>query len=220
MKRPPEAKWFEIDWITLGMNFFGPGLQKEVQSSGQHRLLTAETVMMHTNSYVRSIPVVLSGSMRVMRQDDDGREVLLYYIKPGESCIMSFLAGIHEDTSKVKLVVEEDAEVVMIPIAKASEWVKSYPEWSDFIFKLYHKRFEELLEVINAVSFQKLDDRIITLLKRKAAVYRSNELHITHQQVAEELGTTREVISRLLKQMEKQRLITLSRHKIILNTPL
>ncbi|MES2060323.1 MAG: Crp/Fnr family transcriptional regulator [Bacteroidota bacterium] len=202
------------------MKLFGAILEEELRANSQLKTLPAETVMMQSNSYIRSIPVVLSGSMRVIREDEDGREILLYYIKPGESCIMSFLAGIHEDTSKVKLVVEEDSEVLMLPIAKASEWIKVYPEWADFIFKLYHRRFEELLDVINAVAFQKLDDRIVTLLKRKASVYGSNEFSITHQQLAEELGTTREVISRLLKQMEKQELITLSRNKIILNIPL
>ncbi|GGH12702.1 MULTISPECIES: Crp/Fnr family transcriptional regulator [Mucilaginibacter] len=202
------------------MKLFGTILEEDLRANSQLKTLPAETVMMQSNSYIRSIPVVLSGSMRVMREDEDGREILLYYIKPGESCIMSFLAGIHEDTSKVKLVVEEDSEVLMLPIAKASEWIKVYPEWADFIFKLYHKRFEELLEVINAVAFQKLDDRIVSLLKRKANVYGSNEFSITHQQLAEELGTTREVVSRLLKQMEKQELITLSRNKISLNIPL
>jgi CRP/FNR family transcriptional regulator, anaerobic regulatory protein len=202
------------------MKLFGAILEAELYVNSQRKTLPAETVLMQSNSYVRSIPVVLSGSMRVMRQDDDGREVLLYYIKPGESCIMSILAGIHDDTSKVKLVVEEDSEVLMLPVAKASEWIKVYPEWADFIFKLYHKRFEELLDVINAVAFQKLDDRIVTLLKRKAGVYGSNEFSITHKQLAEELGTTREVISRLLKQMEKQQLITLSRNKITLITAL
>ncbi|OJW14467.1 Crp/Fnr family transcriptional regulator [Mucilaginibacter sp. 44-25] len=202
------------------MKLFGAIFEEELRANSQLKTLPAETVMMQSNSYIRSIPVVLSGSMRVMREDEDGREILLYYIKPGESCIMSFLAGIHEDTSKVKLVVEEDSEVLMLPIAKASEWIKIYPEWADFIFKLYHKRFEELLDVINAVAFQKLDDRIVTLLKRKASVYGSNEFSITHQQLAEELGTTREVVSRLLKQMEKQELIMLSRNKITLNIPL
>ncbi len=199
------------------MKIFGAILEEQLLSNSQRKSLPADTVLMQSNSYIRSIPVVLSGSMRVMREDEDGREILLYYIKPGESCIMSFLAGIHEDTSKVKLVVEEDSEVLMLPVAKASEWIKIYPEWADFIFKLYHKRFEELLDVINAVAFQKLDDRIVTLLKRKASVYGSNEFSITHQQLAEELGTTREVISRLLKQMEKQQLIALSRNKITLN---
>ena len=201
------------------MKLFGATLEKALQINSQRKILPAETILMQSNSYIRAIPLVLSGSMRVMRQDEDGREILLYYIKPGESCIMSFLAGIHEDTSKVKLVVEEDSEVLMLPIAKASEWVKIYPEWADFIFKLYHKRFEELLSVINAVAFQKLDDRIVELLKKKAGIYRSKEIAITHQQLAEELGTTREVISRLLKQMEKQQLITLARNKIIINYP-
>jgi len=199
------------------MKLFGAILEEKLRSNSQLKTLPAETVLMQSNSYIRSIPVVLSGSMRVIRQDQDGREILLYYIKPGESCIMSFLAGIHEDTSKVKLVLEEDSEILMLPIAKASEWIKVYPEWADFIFKLYHKRFEELLDVINAVAFQKLDDRVVTLLKRKAGVYKSNAFSITHQQLAEELGTTREVVSRLLKQMEKQQLITLSRNKITLN---
>lgn len=199
------------------MKLFGAILEQELLANSQLKTLPAETVLIQSNSYIRAIPVVLSGSMRVMRQDEDGREILLYYIKTGESCIMSFLAGIHEDTSKVKLVVEEDSEVLMLPIAKASEWIKVYPEWADFIFKLYHKRFEELLDVINAIAFQKLDDRIVTLLKRKASVYGSNEFSLTHQQLAEELGTTREVVSRLLKQMEKQQLITLSRNKITLN---
>lgn len=202
------------------MKLFGPILESEKQASSQLKTLPAETVLVQSNSYIRSIPVVLSGSIRVMRQDEEGREILLYYIKPGESCIMSFLAGIHDDTSKISAIVEEDAEILMVPVAKASEWVKVYPEWADFIFKLYHKRFEELLLVINAVAFQKLDDRIVELLKKKADIYQSKEINITHQQLAEELGTTREVISRLLKQMEKQQMIVLSRNKIILNIPL
>ena len=202
------------------MKLFGAILEEELRSNSQLKTLPAETVLMQSNSYIRSIPVVLSGSMRVIRQDEDGREILLYYIKPGETCIMSFLAGIHEDTSKLRLVVEEDSEILMLPVAKASEWIKVYPEWAEFIFNLYHRRFEELLDVINAVAFQKLDDRIVTLLKRKAGIYKSNEFSITHQQLAEELGTTREVVSRLLKQMEKQELITLSRNKITLNSAL
>ncbi|WP_462268008.1 Crp/Fnr family transcriptional regulator [Mucilaginibacter sp.] len=202
------------------MKLFGAVLEAELYASSLRKTLPAGAVVMQANSYIRYIPVVLNGSLRVMRQDDEGKEILLYYIKTGESCIMSFLAGIHDDTSKVKLVVEEESEVLMLPVAKASEWIRIYPEWADFIFKLYHKRFEELLDVINEVAFQKLDDRIITLLKRKAAVYASNEFTITHQQLAEELGTTREVISRLLKQMEQQQLIKLSRNKIILCIPL
>ena len=151
-----------------------------------------------------------------MRTDEDGKEILLYYIKPGESCIMSFLGGIHHETSKIKAEAEEDTEILMIPLEKASEWVKEFPEWTDFIFKLYHKRFEELLDVVNAVAFQKLDSCLLQLMEQKTKLYHSKEISITHQQLADELGTTREAVSRVLKQMENVGLIKLGRNKILM----
>jgi CRP/FNR family transcriptional regulator len=151
-----------------------------------------------------------------VRTDANGHEILLYYITAGESCIMSFLGGIHDETSKIKAIVEEDAEILLIPVDKASEWVKKFPEWSDFIFKLYHKRFEELLSVVNAIAFQKLDVRLLHLLKQKSELANSKEIKVTHQQLAEELGTAREVVSRVAKQMENEGLIHLSRNKITL----
>jgi CRP/FNR family transcriptional regulator, anaerobic regulatory protein len=129
---------------------------------------------------------------------------------------MSFLGGIHNETSKIKAIVEEDAEILFIPVEKASEWVKKFPEWSDFIFKLYHKRFEELLSVVNAIAFQKLDERLLQLLTQKSKLTHSKEIVVTHSQLAEELGTAREVISRVAKQMENEGLIRLSRNKITL----
>jgi CRP/FNR family transcriptional regulator len=151
-----------------------------------------------------------------MRTDQDGHEILLYYITPGESCIMSFLGGIHNETSKIKAVVEEDAEILFIPVDKASEWVKKFPEWSDFIFRLYHKRFEELLTAVNAIAFQKLDERLLQLLKQKSDLYQTREIKITHQQLADELGTAREAVSRVMKQMENEGLVSLGRNKVTL----
>ncbi len=130
-------------------------LNKAVYESGQVKKFPAETVILNLNSYIKSIPIVLSGSIKVIRTDDDGKEILLYYIKPGESCIMSFLAGLHNDTSKIKAIVEEDAELLLIPVDKASDWIREFPEWSDFIFSLYQKRFEELLEVVSEILRQK-----------------------------------------------------------------
>jgi CRP/FNR family transcriptional regulator len=196
------------------MTLFPALLEQQLEANSIRRTLPPDAVLLQENTYIRSIPIVLSGSIRVMRQDEDGKEILLYYIKPGESCIMSFLAGIHEDTSKVRAVVEEEAEVLFVPVAKASEWIRQFPEWTDFIFKLYHRRFEELLSVVNAIAFQQLDQRIMQLLKKKTQLHQSSNIVITHQQLAEELGTTREVISRLLKQMEKKAMIRLSRNKI------
>lgn len=191
-------------------------LKDEVSTYGQLKKFPAGSVILQEDSYIKAIPLVLNGSLKVMRTDSEGHEILLYYITPGESCIMSFLGGIHNETSKIKAIVEEDAEILFIPVEKASEWVKKFPEWADFIFKLYHKRFEELLTAVNAIAFQKLDMRLLQLLKQKAELYQSKEIRITHQQLADELGTAREAVSRVMKQMENEGLVILSRNKITL----
>jgi CRP/FNR family transcriptional regulator len=173
-------------------------------------------IILYENAYIRSIPIVSRGSIKVMRTDEDGREILLYYIKAGESCIMSFLGGMHRETSKVKAIVEEDSEIFFLPVEKMTLFIKEYPQWLEYIFKLYHKRFEELLEVVNAVAFKKVDERLLLLLKKKAEVTHSNIINITHEQLANELATARVVVSRLLKQLEENGLLELGRNKIIL----
>ena len=191
-------------------------LKEEVSQFGQLKRFPIGAVILQEDSYIKAIPLVLKGSLKVMRTDPQGHEILLYYITPGESCIMSFLGGIHNETSKLKAVAEEDCEILFIPVEKASEWIKKFPEWSDFIFKLYHKRFEELLTAVNAIAFQKLDSRLLQLLKQKAELYKSKEISITHQQLADELGTAREAVSRVIKQMENEGLVKLARNKISL----
>ena len=189
-------------------------LKEEISQYGQLKKFPAGSVILQEDSYIKGIPLVLNGSLKVMRTDPQGHEILLYYITPGESCIMSFLGGIHNETSKIKAIVEEDAEILFIPVEKASEWVKKFPEWSDFIFRLYHKRFEELLTAVNAIAFQKLDSRLLQLLRQKADLYQSKDIKITHQQLADELGTAREAVSRVIKQMENEGLVKLARNKI------
>lgn len=193
---------------------FHSDFRKEVEESGELKFFEAGTVILDMNAYVNYIPLVISGSLKVIRTEEDGREILLYYIPPGESCIVSILSGLKHETSKVKAMIEEDAEILMISIPKAKEWVRKYPEWTDFIFSLYQKRFEELLEVVNSVAFQKIDSRILHLLEQKSKLYHSKEINVTHQQIADELGITREATSRVLKQMEKSGIISLSRNKI------
>ncbi len=173
-------------------------------------------VIMNENAYIRAIPIVLNGSIRVMRVDEEGREILLYYIRPGESCIMSFLGGIHQETSKVKAVAEENVEILFIPIEKAGNLIQENSEWLDYIFRLYHKRFEELLSVVNEVAFKKMDDRILHFLQAKHNLTGNKDIQITHQELADELGTSRVVVSRLLKQLEVEGIVKLGRNKISL----
>jgi CRP/FNR family transcriptional regulator len=151
-----------------------------------------------------------------MRTEEDGREILLYYIKAGESCVMSFLGGLHGETSKVKAEVEEDAEILFLPTEKVAQLIKTHPEWLDYIFRLYHKRFEELLEVVNAIAFKKVDERLLNLLHKKSEILNSKTIVITHEQLANELGTARVVVSRLLKQLEDSGKLQLGRNKIVI----
>lgn len=193
-----------------------PELVKKLYQHGIQKNYEAGDILMNENSHIRSIPIVTKGSIKVIRTEEDGREILLYYIKAGESCIMSFLGGLHNETSKVKAEVEEDAEILFLPMDKVSLFIKEYPQWLDYIFRLYHKRFEELLEIVNAIAFKKVDERMLALLNRKAELTGNKTLNITHEQLANELGTARVVVSRLLKQLEEIGKVKLGRNKIVL----
>lgn len=193
-----------------------PELIEKLYKNSIHKSYDAGAMILNENAYIRSIPIVTKGSIKVIRTDEDGREILLYYIKAGESCIMSFLGGLHDETSKVKAEVEEDAEILFLPIDKVSLFIKEHPQWLDYIFRLYHKRFEELLEIVNAIAFKKVDERLLTLLKKKEELTKSKTIITTHEQLANELGTARVVVSRLLKQLEDSGEVQLSRNKITL----
>lgn len=195
---------------------YSPALKDKLTEFGFIKSFAEGETILNENAYIRAIPIVLRGSIGVMRSEDDGREILLYYIKAGESCIMSFLGGIHNDTSKVKAIAEEATEILFIPIDKVNLLIKEYPQWLDYIFKLYHKRFEELLEVVNDVAFKKMDERLFNFLKKKSEISDSKTINITHEHLAQEMGTARVVVSRLLKQMEEEGLLVLGRNKITL----
>lgn len=193
-----------------------PQMVAKLLAAGVTKAFAEGETILRENAYIHSIPIVLDGLIKVIRTDDDGREIMLYYISPGESCIMSFLGGMHHDTSKVKAVAEEACEILFVPIEKVSELIKENPQWLDYIFRLYHKRFEELLDVVNAIAFQKMDERLLHFLQKRATMGASKTITITHEQIANELGTARVVVSRLLKQMEDQGLVQLGRNKIVL----
>ncbi|MEA1850556.1 MULTISPECIES: Crp/Fnr family transcriptional regulator [Chryseobacterium] len=191
-----------------------PELVEKLYQYGITKTYHEGDIILDENSSIRSIPIVMKGMLKVIRTEEDGREILLYYIKAGESCIMSFLGGMHNEKSIVKAEVEEDTEILFLPIDKVSLFIKEYPEWLDYIFRLYHKRFEELLDIINAIAFKKVDERLLNLLHKKSEILNSKTIIITHEQLANELGTARVVVSRLLKQLEDAGKLQLGRNKI------
>lgn len=191
-------------------------LRSKLVSYGVSKNFEEGEIIVDEHAYIRAIPIVLSGVIRVCQADDEGHEILLYYILPGESCIMSFLGGMHHEISKIKAIADEPTEILVVPIEKVSTLINEFPEWLDYIFRLYHKRFEELLEVVNSIAFKKLDQRLHEMLIRKSELNKSKPIQLTHEQLAQELGTARVVVSRLLKQMETEGLIRLGRNKITL----
>lgn len=193
-----------------------PELVEKLYKYSIRKNYQAGSIILNEHAHIRSIPIVIKGTLKVFRTEEDGREILLYYIKAGESCIMSFLGGLHNETSKVKAEVEEDAEILFLPVDQVSLFIKEYPQWLDYIFRLYHKRFEELLEIVNAIAFKKVDERMLALLNKKAELTGNKTLNITHEQLAGELGTARVVVSRLLKQLEDTGIVKLGRNKITL----
>ncbi len=193
-----------------------PDLVEKLYQYGTTKNYHEGDIILDENASIRSIPIVMKGMLKVIRTEEDGREILLYYIKAGESCIMSFLGGMHNEKSIVKAEIEEDAEILFLPIDKVSLFIKEHPEWLDYIFRLYHKRFEELLDIINAIAFKKVDERLLNLLQKKCELTGSEIIHTTHEQLANELGTARVVVSRLLKQLEEDGKLKLGRNKIVL----
>lgn len=195
---------------------FSPDLLKKLYQYSVAKTYTQGDIILDENAAIRSIPIVVKGMIKVMRTEEEGREILLYYIQAGESCIMSFLGGMHNEKSIVKAEIEEDAEILFLPVDQVSIFIKEYPEWLDYIFRLYHKRFEELLEIINAIAFKRADERLLNLLHKKHEISQSKIIIGTHEQLANELGTARVVVSRLLKQLEEEGKVKLGRNKIIL----
>lgn len=204
------------DTILSSEFSFSPELVEKLYQYGITKNYHQGDIILDENASIRSIPIVMKGMIKVIRTEEDGREILLYYIKAGESCIMSFLGGMHNEKSIVKAEIEEDTEILFLPVNTVSLFIKEYPEWLDYIFKLYHKRFEELLDIINAIAFKKVDERLLNLLQKKSELTHSVTIYTTHEQLSNELGTARVVVSRLLKQLEEEGKLMLARNKITL----
>lgn len=177
--------------------------------------LRADDWMVDIGDPIVYMPLLLKGQLRILREDEEGHELLLYYIRPGETCAMSLTCCSGNAVSNVRAVAEEDTELLLLPIQIIDEWTTKYPSFKSFILKTYQRRFEELLNTIDSIAFHNLDDRLWQLLKQKSEK-EGSVLKTTHQELANQLNSSREVISRLLKQMERKGKIQMGRNKITL----
>jgi CRP/FNR family transcriptional regulator len=193
---------------------FEPGLLQELKQYGELKYFKEGDVIMDYGKYVRMMPIVISGTLKVLRKDDFGKEILLYYLSSNESCSMAYSCCLEARKSEVKAIAEDDVELIAIPHVKLDEWLCKYPSWKNYIMRSFNERFLELLKSIESIAFHKLDDRLIAYLKEKQRLFGSSVIKVSHYLIADELATSRVVISRLLKQLENDGKILLYRNEI------
>ena len=190
------------------------GFKNEVIAKSKVVEVEAGTPILQEGSYVKAIPILLNGLVKVVKQESGGREMLLYYIYPLESCIISINCGLNDLKSRAKAIAEEKSKALMIPATIIRDWQRSYPSFNEFILNLYQKRFDNVLDAYNAVAFQRLDQRLLSYLNARTSALNSREIKATHQDLGDELGTARETISRMLKKLESEGKVKLHRGSI------
>lgn len=193
---------------------FEAGLLKEMEQFGIHQQFDEGALIMDYGKYVRMMPIVLRGTIKVYRRDETGKELLLYYLSSSESCSMAYSCCMEAKKSEVKAIAEDEVEILGIPHVKLDEWLCTYPSWKNYIMQSFNERFIELLKSIESIAFHKLDERLIQYLKEKKRLTGSNVIKASHYLIADELATSRVVISRLLKQLENDNKILLYRNEI------
>lgn len=184
-----------------GLSGLPTELITKIKELGQIKEVPSDTEIIREGQYVKVIPIVTKGLIKVFTRHDD-KDLLLYYIRPNESCVMSFASGLKNEPSKVFAVTEEDTTALLLPVDKVNQWTKHFPDINTFFFQQYNLRYSELLDTIHHVLFDKMDKRLHDYLQEKVNVTNSNPLQISHRQIANELGTAREVISRVMKKLE------------------
>lgn len=179
-----------------------PKLKEEIVQVSSLVQIEKGNVILKSGTYIKAIPFLVSGLVKVFKEDETGAEVLLYYIEPGESCVMSMTTLVKDEMSKVKAIIEKDAEIVLIPADKALEIARNYPKWNEFFYDLFNLKFDELLHMVEVLTFSNKDRLLLEYLQKESTLHNSKKIKNTHQQIAKELGSSREVISRLLKKLE------------------
>lgn len=191
-----------------------PQLIEEIVQIGRLKKVADEAQVISPGTKSDEIPIVLEGLLKVMRPDEHGNEIILYYLEGGQTCAMSITCCMEGKINQFKVVAEEESQLWMIPMAHLDGWVQKYRQFRKFIFASYQNRFDELLETIDSVTFLKMDERLYKYLLDQKQATGSFVIHKTHSQIARELNTSRVVISRLLKQLERSDKIEQYRNRI------
>ncbi|WP_452227825.1 MULTISPECIES: Crp/Fnr family transcriptional regulator [unclassified Lacinutrix] len=193
---------------------FEDALLQEINNVGTYKDIPEGFKLIEIGDYIKSMPLLVSGAIKILREDKDGDELLLYFIEQGDTCAMTLSCCLGNSKSEIRAIAETDTKLIMIPIAKMEEWLGKYKSWQQFVLQSYHNRMTELLEAIDTIAFLKMDERLFKYLKDKAMVNHNEVIVVTHQEIARDLHTSRVVISRLLKALENLGKIELHRNSI------
>ena len=193
---------------------FEDELLNEIDRSGQLKEFKAGEMIIDFGDYLKSMPLLLDGAIKVLREDSDGDELLLYFLERGDTCAMTLSCCLGTTKSEIRAVAERDTTLIMIPIEKMEEWTAQYKTWRNFVFESYHTRLTEMLDTIDTIAFLNMDERIMKYLQDKAKINQDEVVSSTHQQIAYDLHTSRVVVSRILKKLEIEGKINLNRNQI------
>ena len=197
---------------------FEPELYQKIINSATANVKPNQ-IILKEGSYIKEIPILIEGSIKVRKIDASGKELVFYHIRPGESCILSITSCLNDKQSSAEAITETNSKIIIVSTKQVKEWMDGYKSWRKFIMKLYYERLGEVLSLVDSIAFKQVDIRLIEKLKEKSE-NKISTITTTHQQLANELGTAREVVSRLLKQLEKQGLVQLKRGTIKILKPL
>ncbi len=195
-------------------HIFEEELLAEINKLGVFREFKEGDTLMEIGQYIKSMPLLVSGVIKVLREDKNGNELLLYFLQDGDTCAMTMICCVGQTQSEVRVVAETDTKVIMIPVEKMEEWLSSFKSWRNFVLNTYHTRLNELLDTVDSIAFLKMDERLLKYLKDREKVVKSNIIYRTHQQIAYDLNTSRVVVSRLLKKLENMGKLKLHRNYI------
>jgi len=193
---------------------FEPGLLREIDAKAKPVFVKEGTVILDIGQTVRTIPLLVKGTLKISRLDDGGKELLLYYVHANEGCAMTFTCCMEQFPSEIKATAETDVELLAIPVSVMDAWLVKYPSWKSFVMRTVRNRFTELLNAVDQLAFQKLDERLVNYLKEKSKATGSTLINLSHEEIAAEMASSREVISRLLKKLENDKKLLLYRNQI------
>jgi CRP/FNR family transcriptional regulator, anaerobic regulatory protein len=203
---------------SLQQNFssFSKELINDIEANATLQSFKEGEILMRTGQYIKNTVLVLSGKIKIYREGEDGGEFFMYYLQPGQACAISMICATKNEKSQIMAKVDEDAELIMVPLALMDKWMMQHRSWYEFVIDTYRNRFEEVLIVVDSIAFRAMDERLQFYLKKQQASCNCDDIKLSHQEIANDLNTSREVISRLLKKMEQRDLIKLHRSHITL----